>query len=64
MQKADKADCLFRLLLGAGFIVTGILYIPWLALLGAAVCLSLLLSCRRFVSAPGMQMKKDKKGHG
>jgi len=48
-----KADCLFRMVWGSAFIVLGLLYIPWLALLGLLILGSLVFSCTRLAYRSG-----------
>jgi hypothetical protein len=60
----DKADCLFRSVLGAAFIVLGLLYIPWLILLGVAIYISLLFSCTRLAHRFGLRGGPKERNHG
>ena len=55
-----RADCIFRIVWGTAFLVIGLLYIPWLALLGALVCLSLIFSCTRLAVRFGWAAPRNK----
>ena len=55
-----KADCIFRIVWGTAFIVIGLLYIPWLALMGTVVCLSLIVSCSSLAHRFGLASRENK----
>ncbi len=59
-RRFDKADGLFRGVLGAVFIILGLLYIPWLVVPGVVVLVCLLFSCTRLRLRSG----SSEKDHG